>query len=50
MAFALSLLQKLGLFAPKAKSDETFDLRLTRIRTREARRDSRAPVFVRSAL
>ena len=49
MAFALRLLRKLGLFAPQHDTDEAFGLRLTRIQTREARRDARAPVFVKQA-
>ncbi len=48
MAYAKTLLQKFGLFAPKADTTEVFGLRLTRINTREARRDVRAAVFVRT--
>ncbi|GEM_PF-5281159 len=48
MAYALTLLQKFGLFAPKTDTSEAFALRLTRIGTREARRDVRAAVFVRT--
>jgi hypothetical protein len=47
MAFALSLFHKFGLFAPKADTTEIFGLRLTRLGTREQRRNVRASVFVR---
>ncbi|MCU0898881.1 MAG: hypothetical protein MUC82_00125 [Cypionkella sp.] len=50
MAFALTLLQRFGLFAPKVDDSEAFENRLTRIGTREARRDVRATVFVRTPL
>lgn len=50
MAFALSLLQRFGLFAPKEDTSEAFGMRLTRIGTREARRDVRVPIFVRNQL
>lgn len=50
MAFALNLLRKYGLFLPKENTDQAFDLRLTRIQTREARRDARAPLFVKPVL
>lgn len=48
MAFALTLLQRFGLFAPKQDTSEAFGMRLTRINTREARRDVRAAIFVRN--
>lgn len=48
MAFVLTLLNKFGLFAPKAEATDVFDNRLTRIQTREARRDVRATIFVRN--
>lgn len=51
MTYALLLLQKFGLFVPKADMPDTadmFDLRLTRIGNREARRDVRTPLFVRT--
>jgi hypothetical protein len=48
MTYALSLLQKFGLFAPKADKSEAFDLRLTRIGSREARHQARAVLFVRT--
>ncbi len=50
MAALISLLSKFGLFAPKTPVDDTFDLRLTRLQTREARRDVRAAIFVRGPL
>jgi len=50
MAFAFTLLQRFGMFIPKEETHEAFDLRLTRIRTREDRRNARATVFVRPAL
>ena len=50
MTFAITLLQRFGMFAPTADTSEVFELRLTRITTREARRDARAQVFVRQAL
>lgn len=49
MTFALDLLQRFGLFVPKEDTLDAFDLRLTRITTREARRDARAQVFVKAA-
>lgn len=48
MAYAISLLERFGLYAPKAHVDEAFDSRLTRIQTRETRRDVRFSPFVRS--
>ncbi|MDO8882587.1 MAG: hypothetical protein U0934_16070 [Pseudotabrizicola sp.] len=48
MTYALSLLQKFGLFAPKHDVSEVFDLRLTRIGSREARCKVRATLFVRT--
>jgi hypothetical protein len=47
MAFALSLFQKFGLFAPKSDTNDVFGLRLTRLGTREQRRSVRACVFIR---
>lgn len=48
MTYMLSLLNKFGLFAPKTEVPEAFDLRLTRLQSREARRDVRAAIFVRN--
>lgn len=48
MTYMLSLLNKFGLFAPKSETPEAFDLRLTRIQTREIGRNVRAPIFVRN--
>ena len=48
MAYALTLLQRFGLFTPKVDTTEVFENRLTRIGTREARRDVRACVFLRN--
>lgn len=50
MAIVLSLLTKLGLFAPKATEADVFDMRLTRINTRENRRDVKATIFIRNLL
>jgi hypothetical protein len=50
MEFAVTLLQRMGLYAPKPATHEAFDLRLTRITTRESRRNARTRVFVRPAL
>lgn len=48
MAFALTLLEKLGLVQPKVDTTEAFELRLERLGTREARRDVRSSVFVKT--
>ena len=49
MTYALSLFQKLGLFAPKADlADDFFVHRLTRIGSRDARREVRATLFIRT--
>lgn len=48
ITYLLTLLTKFGLFAPKTETAEAFDLRLTRIQTREARRSVRAAIFVRN--
>lgn len=48
MSYALTLLQRFGLFAPKVDTLDAFDNRLTRIGTREARRSVRASVFFRT--
>jgi hypothetical protein len=48
MEYALTLLQKFGLFAPKVDTIDAFENRLTRIGTRDSRRDVRASVFVRN--
>lgn len=48
MTFARRLLQKLGLFAPKVDTTEAFGHRLTRIGTRDSRREVRAAVFFRT--
>ncbi len=48
MAFAINLLQRFGLFAPKVDTTDAFEMRLTRIGTRESRRDVRASVFIRN--
>lgn len=48
MPYALALLQKFGLFAPKAEKPDMFDHRLSRLGTRDARRKVRAAVFVRN--
>lgn len=50
MTYAMTLLRRLGLLAPKADTTEVFQNRLTRIGTREARRDVRACVFLRNPL
>lgn len=50
MAFILRIMQKLGFFAPKEDTQEVFGNRLTRISTREQRREVSAQVFVKSAL
>ncbi|MEF3048611.1 hypothetical protein [Pseudotabrizicola sp. L79] len=50
MSALMSLLTKFGLFAPKAPVDDAFDLRLTRLQTREARRDVQGTIFVRGPL
>lgn len=48
MTYALTLFQKFGLFAPKASNDDFFFHRLTRIGTRDARREVRATLFIRT--
>lgn len=49
MTYALTLLRKLGLFAPKAEpADDFFVHRLTRIGSRDARREVRATLFLRT--
>lgn len=48
MTFARTLLQKFGLFAPKADTTDVFAHRLTRIGTRDARRTVRAALFIRN--
>lgn len=48
MAFALSLLRRFGFFMPTPDSHDSFDHRLTRIGTRESRREVRASVFVKT--
>ena len=50
MTFAITLMQRFGLFMPKADTSEAFELRLTRITLRDARRATRAQVFVKPAL
>ena len=48
MSYALSLLQRFGLFAPKTDTTDAFAHRLTRIGTRESRHAVRVSVFVRT--
>ncbi|NEX47672.1 hypothetical protein [Pseudotabrizicola algicola] len=48
MSFARALLQRFGLFAPKADTSDAFAHRLSRIGTRESRREVRAAVFIRT--
>ncbi|MDR7123586.1 hypothetical protein [Pseudotabrizicola sp. 4114] len=48
MTFVRTLLQKLGLFAPKVDTTEAFGNRLARIGSRDARREVRAAVFFRT--
>ena len=49
MAYALWVMEKLGLISPKTtNADELFDTRLTRIQSRETRLDDRVSVFVRN--
>lgn len=50
MAYVLTLLQRLGLRAPKPDTTKAFDDRLSKIGTREARRSVRACVFLRNPL
>lgn len=47
MAMLLTLFNKFGLFAPKAEVEDAFDLRLTRLQTREQRRTVRSSIFIR---
>ncbi|WP_157792011.1 hypothetical protein [Pseudorhodobacter sp. MZDSW-24AT] len=48
MSFARTLLQKFGLFTPKADTTDAFAHRLSRIGTRDSRREVRATVFFRT--
>ncbi len=50
MTYALTLLQKFGLFAPKPNTDAAFDMRLTRLSARDSRRNVRTSVFVKPSL
>lgn len=45
MAKLLPFLARFGLFAPKTETSDAFDLRLTRIGTREARARSQCLTF-----
>lgn len=49
MAYAMSVLEKLGLMSAKTGTeDSVFETRLTRIQKRETRIDARTSVFVRN--
>lgn len=48
MAYALTLLQRFGFLAPKPELPDAFEHRLSRIETRESRREVRATVFLRT--
>jgi hypothetical protein len=48
MTYALTLFQRFGLFAHKVDTDEAFGNRLTRIGTRDSRRDVQATLFIRN--
>lgn len=49
MAYAMSVLEKLGLISAKAGTEETrYETRLSRIRTRETKIDARTSLFVRN--
>ncbi|MDP4032185.1 MAG: hypothetical protein Q8P60_04900 [Pseudorhodobacter sp.] len=50
MTYALSLLQRFGLFSPRADTTEAFEHRLSRIGSRDSRREVRAAVFVRTPM
>lgn len=51
MAYAMSVLEKLGLMSAKAEAegdDSVFETRLNRIQKRETRIDVRTSLFVRN--
>lgn len=48
MALIFTLFSKFGLFAPKVETSEAFDLRLTRLQSRESRHQPKGSIFVRS--
>ena len=48
MTYALTLLQRFGFIAAKQELPDAFEHRLTRIETRESRREVRAAVFLRT--
>lgn len=48
MSYVIEVLQRFGLFAPKVDTTEIFGNRLTRIGTREARREVRTSAFVKT--
>lgn len=48
MALIFSLMSKFGLYAPKVETSEAFDLRLTRLQSRESRHQTKGAIFVRS--
>jgi hypothetical protein len=49
MAYAMSVLEKLGLMSAKAEGeDSVFETRLNRIQKRETRIDARISLFVRN--
>lgn len=48
MTYALALLQRFGLFAPKADTTDAFAHRLSRIGSRDSRREVRASVFFKT--
>lgn len=53
MAYALSLLKRFGIFSRKTDTTDTTEVfahRLTRIGSRDARREVRATVFLRTPM